>query len=116
MMMVTMLWSNAAESAQHGKASIYTTKCNGGTKTASGTTLSNNSNMIAHRTLPFGTEVLITNKHNGKSTIGIVRDRGPFIRGRIVDLTLGVADKIGLTKKQGICNVKLEVVGKIKSK
>jgi len=116
MMMVTMHWSNADTAIQHGKASIYTTQCNGGTRTASGVKLTNNSNMIAHRTLPFGTEVKITNIKNGKTTVGIVRDRGPFIRGRIVDLTVGVANKIGLTKKQGICNVKIEVIGKVKSK
>ena len=115
-MMVTMLWSNADTLIQHGKASIYTTQCNGGTTTASGVKLVNNSNMIAHKTLPFGTLVKITNKSNGKSTIGLVSDRGPFHRSRIVDLTIGVAERIGLTKKQGITNVKIEVVGKVKIK
>lgn len=99
---------------EQGKASIYSTSCNGGSKTASGVRLVNNSNMIAHKYLPFGTLVKITNLKNNKSTVAKVVDRGPFIKGRIVDLTTGVANQIGLTQKQGIATVKLEVVGKVK--
>jgi rare lipoprotein A len=102
--------------AEQGKASIYSTSCNGGSKTASGVRLVNNSNMIAHKTLPFGTLVKITNLKNNKSTTATVVDRGPFIRGRIADLTIGVAKQLGFTQKQGITVIRLEVVGKVKKK
>ncbi len=107
--------SELSAHSETGKASMYSTACNG-TRTASGVKLVNNSNMIAHKSLPFGTQVKITNLKNGKSTIGLVVDRGPYIKNRIVDLTHGVSNKTGLTKKQGITNVKIEVVGKIKLK
>jgi rare lipoprotein A len=97
---------------EQGKASIYTTSCNGGTKTASGIRLVNDSNMIAHKTLPFGTLVKITNLKNNKSTTAKVVDRGPFVKGRIVDVTTGVANALGFTKKQGITTVRVEVVAK----
>src|SRR3972149_6421157 len=83
---------------EQGKASLYSTSCNGGSRTASGIRLVNNSDMIAHKTLPFGTLVKITNLKNNKSTTARVVDRGPYVRGRIVDLTMGVANKIGFTK------------------
>lgn len=101
---------------EHGIASIYSTICNGGTKTASGVKLQNNTNMVAHKTLPFGTKVKITNKKTGKVAEGVVVDRGPYIKGRIIDVTHGVASKLGLTKKQGITSVKVEVIGKVKIK
>jgi len=101
---------------EQGKASIYTTNCNGGTKTASGIKLVNHSDMIAHKSLPFGTLVKITNLKNNKSTTATVVDRGPFVRGRIVDVTMGVANKLGFSTKQGIATVRVEVIGKIKNK
>lgn len=100
---------------EQGKASIYTTSCNGGTKTASGIRLVNDSNMIAHKSLPFGTLVKITNLKNNKSTTAKVVDRGPFVKGRIIDVTTGVANALGFTKKQGITTVRVEVVAKIES-
>lgn len=100
-------------SGEVGVASIYTTQCNGGTATASGVELKNDSYMIAHKKHPFGTVLKITNLENNKSALGIVVDRGPYIKGRIVDLTTRIANKIGLTKKKGIVKVKLEVVGKV---
>lgn len=102
--------------AEQGKASIYSTRCNHGTRTASGVKLKNDSDMIAHKTLPFGTKVKITNVKNNKSTIATVVDRGPFIKGRIADLTTGVANKIGFSMKQGITTVRIEVVGKAHTK
>jgi rare lipoprotein A len=51
----------------------------------------------AHRRLPFGTKLKVTNLHNGRSVVVRVNDRGPFIRGRVLDLSLGAAKAIGLT-------------------
>jgi rare lipoprotein A len=60
----------------------------------------------AHRTLPFGTKVRVTNKHNGRSVIVTVNDRGPFVHGRIIDLTQAGARAIGFT---GTVPVRVEV-------
>ena len=67
------------------------------------------SNMIAHKSLPFGTKVEITNLDNGKKTIGVVTDRGPFIQGRVADVSYKIAQEIGLVKT-GVCNVKLKKI------
>jgi len=116
-LLLNMILSLYAFSApvEHGKASYYSTNCNGGTKTASGQKLQNSGMTAAHKTLPMGTQVKITNLKNGKSEIVKINDRGPYVRGRIIDVTIGVADKLGF-KKSGITDVKLEVVGKVKIK
>ena len=101
---------------EQGKASIYSTRCNKGSRTASGVALKNDSDMVAHKTLPFGTVVKITNLKNNKTTTATVVDRGPFVKGRIVDMTLGVANKLGFGMNQGITVVRVEVVGKIPKK
>ena len=72
--------------------------------------------MVAHKYLPFGTLVKITNLKNNKTTTATVVDRGPFVKGRIVDLTLGVANKLGFSMKQGITTVRVEVVGTVPQK
>lgn len=100
---------------EHGKASFYSTSCNGGSRTASGLKLTNSSMVAAHKSLPFGTLVKVTNLKNGKSEIVKIIDRGPYIKGRIIDVTVGVANKLGF-RNSGITNVKLEVVGKVKIK
>lgn len=84
----------ASAQSQHGIASVYTTKH--GTRTASGIPLKNNQLTAAHRTAPFGAKIRVTNKRNGKSVVVTVTDRGPFIRGRIIDLTLAGAHAIGM--------------------
>lgn len=102
--------SNAKESEKYvaiGKSSWYSVKCNGGTRTASGQKLNNNSNTAAHKTLPFGTLVRVTNLKNGKSEVVKITDRGPHIKNRIIDLTVGVAEKLGF-KNNGITTVKIE--------
>jgi rare lipoprotein A len=101
--------------AETGKASYYSTKCNGGSHTASGQKLANNSNTAAHKTLPFGTLVKVTNLNNGKCEIVKINNRGPFRRGRIIDVTIGVAKKLGFINS-GVVPVKIEVVGKVKLK
>jgi rare lipoprotein A len=70
--------------AESGIASVYAYS---GSKTASGQRANPGGLTAAHRTLPFGTMVRVTNKRNGKSVVVQINDRGPFIRGRIIDLT-----------------------------
>jgi rare lipoprotein A len=68
-----------------------------GSKTASGERLNPGALTAAHRTLPFGTKLRVTNKHNGRSVIVIVNDHDPFVRGRFIDLTPAGARVIGFT-------------------
>lgn len=86
-----------------GKASYYTT----GTHTASGERYNKHGLTAAHRTFKFGTRVKVTNLSNGKSVIVRINDRGPFIKGRIIDLSLGAAKQIGLTHS-GVARVKIQ--------
>jgi len=92
--------------SQTGKASYYADKYNG-RKTASGITFRNSKKIAAHKTLPFGTKVKVTNLANGKSTKVTIQDRGPFVAGRIIDLSKKSARKIGMLQ-QGVGNVKIE--------
>jgi rare lipoprotein A len=94
---------------QHGLASWYSIRTNGGTKTASGQALSNTASTAAHKTLPMGTKVRVTNKNNGKSEIVTITDRGPYIHGRIIDVTIGTAERLGFVQR-GVIPVKIEVV------
>lgn len=97
------------QSVQHGKASWYSIRCNGGTQTASGKRLTNQGSTAAHKTLPLGTQVRVTNTYNGKYEIVTITDRGPYIKGRIIDLTIGCAERLGFVK-QGVIPVKVEVI------
>jgi rare lipoprotein A len=65
----------------------------------------------AHKTLPFGTRVRVTNNRNGRSVVVTINDRGPFIRGRIIDLSPAAASAIGI-KGSGVGSVSIAVVGK----
>lgn len=69
----------------------------------------------AHRTLPFGTHVMVTNLDNGKSAIVRINDRGPFIKGRIIDLSYAAANMLGMIG-EGVVTVKIEVLGDISPK
>jgi rare lipoprotein A len=89
---------------QVGKASIYSRSFDGRTM-ADGRRYSPDTDVAASKTLPLGTVAKVTNLENGKSAEVRVEDRGPFVRGRVVDLTPKTARKIGLTKKQGIVRV-----------
>ena len=102
------------KSVQHGEASWYSIKTNGGTRTASGAKLCNHAPTAAHKTLPMGTKVRVTNQVNGKSEIVTITDRGPYIRGRIIDVTIGSAERLGFAKR-GVVPVKVEVLGHIKA-
>ena len=98
---------------QKGKASWYSVKCNHGTKTKSGKRLSDTAFTVAHKTLPMGTKVKVTNLKNGKSVICTVSDHGPNISNRILDVTIGVARELDFVKR-GITEVTIEVIGKLK--
>jgi rare lipoprotein A len=93
-------------SAQSGIASIYSTS--EGTKTASGRRLSNGALTAAHKTLPFGTRVRVTNHKNGRSVVVTITDRGPFVRGRVIDLTPAGGRALGFN---GLAPVSLSVGG-----
>jgi rare lipoprotein A len=91
-----------------GIASFYGAKFQG-RRTASGEVFNTLEMTAAHRTLPFGTQLRVTNLRNGKSVVVRVNDRGPHLRGRIVDLSKAAAKKIGITRT-GIARVKLEIL------
>jgi len=88
-----------------GMASYYGNES--GSRTASGQRFNQNALTCAHRSLPFGTKLRVT--HGGQSIVVTVNDRGPFIRGRILDLSTGAARAIGLTRA-GVGRVVAEVV------
>lgn len=112
-MIITLLHftSLPAQKQQRGKASYYSKKATGA-RTSSGERLHHDSLTCAHRTYPFGTKLNITNPSNGKSVIVKVTDRGPFGRGRIVDLSWAAAKELGILS-QGVCMVVVERTDKI---
>ncbi|HET8828031.1 MAG TPA: septal ring lytic transglycosylase RlpA family protein [Pelobium sp.] len=99
------LFSCAPKITQTGKASYYANKFNG-RKTASGEIFRNSKLTAAHKTLPFGTKVKVTNLRNGKSVKVRINDRGPFVAGRIIDLSRKAANRIDM-KNEGVGNVKI---------
>ena len=80
-----------------------------GSQTASGARFVASAMTAAHRTLPFGTKVRVTNKGNGRSVVVTINDRGPFVRGRIIDLSTGAAGVIGMMGA-GVAPVTVEVL------
>jgi rare lipoprotein A len=91
--------------ASQGVASFYTE----GTQTASGEKFDTHELTAAHPTLPFGTKLRVTNVATGRSVTVRINDRGPYVPGRIVDVSYSAADALGIVDK-GIANVKLDVV------
>lgn len=91
-----------------GKASLYSKKLHN-SATASGYRYDMYTFTAAHRTLPMGTVVRVTDHSNGKSVMVCVTDRGPFVRGRIIDLSYAAAQQINLNGR-GVGNVDLEVI------
>lgn len=104
LMLMMMMVTNAAEI---GVASHYSTKT--GTRTASGERLVDSKFTAAHKTLKFGTLVKVTNLKNNKTTVVKITDRGPYKKGRIIDVSQAAAKTLGF-HKQGIAKVKVEVV------
>jgi rare lipoprotein A len=88
-----------------GKASFYGNES--GSKTASGQRFNQNAMTAAHRSLPFGTKVRVT--YRGQSVVVTINDRGPFIKGRVIDLSTGAARAVGLTGA-GVGHVTAEVM------
>jgi rare lipoprotein A len=93
------------ELASYGLASFYTE----GSRTASGEKFNPNELTAAHPTLPFGTRLRVTNVATGRSVTVRINDRGPFIAGRVVDVSYSAAARLGITG-QGVAKVKLDVV------
>ena len=96
----------SAQGVQSGNASFYAKKFTG-RKTASGEPMHHDSLTCAHRTYPFGTILRVTNPANGKHVLVRVTDRGPYVRGRIIDLSMRAAREIGIVA-QGIAPVIVE--------
>jgi len=92
----------------YGKASFYGKKFHG-RKTANGEKFNMYALTAAHKTLPFGTVCKVTNLANQKSVTIRINDRGPFVRGRILDLSYKAADVIDGVR-QGVMNVKIEIM------
>ena len=101
---ITLLALIPAANAQSGLASVYAYQR--GT-TADGEHFSPDAMTAAHRTLPFGTRVRVTNAHNGRSVVVRINDRGPFVRGRIIDLAPAAARALGIS---GLAPVTIDVV------
>lgn len=96
--------SEAKQTASHGIASFYSD-----TETASGEKFDKNELTAAHPTLPFGTKLRVTDTSSGRFVTVRVNDRGPFVRGRVVDVSPSAAEALGMVDK-GITTVRLEVV------
>jgi rare lipoprotein A len=94
--------------SMNGLAAVYSDKLTG-RKTASGQSFCQHGLTAAHRSLPLGTKVLVTNIHNRKSVEVSINDRGPWRVGRVIDLTGAAAEKIGI-KKTGKALVNLEII------
>ncbi len=104
------VWLQRAQSSEllSGKASWYGPDFQGG-PTASGVNYDMFTFTAAHRTLPMGTIVKVTDERNGKNVLVCVTDRGPFVRGRVIDLSVAAARQLGMYNR-GVANVNLEVV------
>jgi rare lipoprotein A len=97
-----------AHFTQRGRVSLYGKKFDG-KKTASGEPFDPEALTMAHRTLPFGTLVRVTNLENQRSVDVTVNDRGPFVAGRIADVSLAAARKLGMVD-DGVIDAQLEVI------
>jgi rare lipoprotein A len=102
--LTALAWSTlaAVARAESGHAAYY-----GGGRTASGERSGPNELTAAHRTLPFGTRVLVTNLRNGRSVIVRINDRGPYGRGRIIDVSIAAARELGMISS-GTARVSLD--------
>ena len=105
----TLNLKQKAFTSEYGIASWYSIKTNFGTKTASGRPFQNNDYTAAHRTLPMGSRVRVTNLSNGRSEVLTITDRGPYVKGRIIDVSVGSGKRLGFYVK-GLTRVKVELL------
>jgi rare lipoprotein A len=98
--------ASLADLATSGKASFYSYSKG---KTASGASFDRDMPTAAHRSLPFGTRVRITDVSTSKSLVVRITDRGPWVRGRVLDLSLGAARDLGIMHR-GVVEVRAEVL------
>ena len=103
---LSAIWivTSAVAHAQSGIASVYS-----GGRTANGERASASGMTAAHRSLPFGTRVRVTNRKSGRSVVVRINDRGPFIRGRVIDVTPAAARALGFS---GLAPVTLALMGR----
>ena len=101
---VGLIGASSIAQAQSGIASVYS-----GGRTASGETARASGMTAAHRTLPIGTLVRVTNRRSGRTAVVRINDRGPFVRGRIIDVTPAAARMLGFS---GLAPVTLDVIGR----
>ncbi|MBK5279135.1 MAG: septal ring lytic transglycosylase RlpA family protein, partial [Bacteroidia bacterium] len=103
-----MMAISALAQTQTGKASFYADKFEG-SPTASGEKYKHAKLTASHKTLPFGTKLRVTNIANNMSVEVVVNDRGPYVDGRIIDLSKSAAEKLGFIS-QGLTEVKIDVI------
>ena len=97
--------AEAKTGKQCGSASWYALH----SRTASGEMMNPNAMTAAHRSLPFGTKIAVTNKNNGKTVVVRINDRGPFVKGRIIDVSKAAAGRLGMIGS-GVAKVCYRVV------
>ena len=95
-------------SSETGEASYYA-QAHHGKRTASGERFDQHALTAAHRTLPFGTQVRVTNLNNERSVVVRINDRGPFVRGRIIDVSRAAAERLGMLRA-GVAPVRIEAL------
>ena len=101
--------TTTAITTQEGIASWYNIKTNYGTQTASGRPLRNDAFTAAHKEWPMGSKVKITNLRNGSTEVLTITDRGPYIKGRVIDVTAGSAQRLGFYE-DGLTRTKIELL------
>lgn len=106
--LLALLLSAGSASAETGIASWYGGHFHG-RKTASGERYNMHAMTCAHKTLPFGTIVTVLNLSSGKSAVCRINDRGPFVKGRIIDLSKAMASALGVS---GLARVRISIKGK----
>ncbi|MEO6717036.1 MAG: septal ring lytic transglycosylase RlpA family protein [Novosphingobium sp.] len=99
----------AAKAVQTGVASTYGTEA-AGDKTANGETLKPNAMTAASKTLPLGSHAQVTNLETGKTARVRINDRGPYVTGRVIDLTPAAAKLIGIAPEDGVARVTVRLV------
>ena len=92
-----------------GSRNVHASYYYHGSRTASGAKFNPHGLTAAHKTLPFGTKVRVTNPKNNTSIVVVINDRGPFIKGREIDLSLGAAKALGIVQ-QGTAILKIEIM------